>query len=114
MCIRDRLGGILYFLFPSLRYTVYGFGHMGFRFSTLWIAALLLVLGLLGLQRALQSGWWRPGIAIGVTAIIVAMLAAGILAAGPLNFEHVLRVASFTLLYASLMFLITSAGDRPG
>jgi hypothetical protein len=54
------VGCALYFVWPALRYAVYGFGHQAFRFSTLWISAMLLALGLAGLQRALLSGWWRP------------------------------------------------------
>ncbi|HET8899509.1 MAG TPA: YfhO family protein [Rhodanobacteraceae bacterium] len=45
-----------YLLFPFFRYATFGFGHITFRHSTLWISAIILVLGLLGLRRALRDG----------------------------------------------------------
>lgn len=33
----------LYMLFPAVRHVVYGFGHVAFRFSTVWVSAALLV-----------------------------------------------------------------------
>ncbi|HEY3521320.1 MAG TPA: hypothetical protein VGK80_09785, partial [Rhodanobacteraceae bacterium] len=79
---REKLLGICgvvlfvaYVLWPAMRYAVYGFGHSGFRLSTLWVSAGLLVLGLGGLRRALQSGTWRVGLVIGAAVILVAVLA---------------------------------------
>ena len=95
------VGCALFFALPALRYAVYGFGHQAFRFSTLWISAMLLVLGLAGLQRAVLSGWWRPGIAIGATTILVIVTGAVVLVPGSVNFEHVARVLAFTLIYVA-------------
>jgi uncharacterized membrane protein YfhO len=106
-------GCALYFAWPALRYAVYAFGHVTFRFSTLWISALLLVLGLLGLQRALSSGWWRPGLAIGASAILAIVIATAILAPVALNVEHAVRVIGFVGLYVALALLTTTAGGRP-
>jgi Bacterial membrane protein YfhO len=107
-------GIALYFCCPALRYAVYGFGHMGFRFSTLWVSVLLLVLGLVGLRRALVSGWWRAGIVLGGSAILVAMLSVAVLMHVAMNVEHFMRVTAFTLLYASLCFMASTLGDRSG
>lgn len=95
---------LLYIVWPALRYAVYGFGHVAFRFSTLWISVLILVLGLAGLRRALISGWWRVGIALAVATICFIMLGTIVLLFDKVNYEHVIRVAAFTMLYAGVAF----------
>jgi hypothetical protein len=96
-------GCVIYFLWPALRYAVYGFGHMSFRFSTLWISALLLVLGVAGLQRALQSGWWPRGLAIGTAAIAGIIVLTAAWAPEKIGWDHVVRVVAFTTLYCVLI-----------
>jgi hypothetical protein len=106
-------GCCLYFAWPALRYAVYGFGHFAFRFSTLWISALLLVLGLAGLQRALTSGWWRPGIILGTGLILAIALGALVLVPETVDAEHAARVIAFVAVYAVLARLTASAGGKP-
>ncbi len=108
------VGCMLYFLFPALRYAVYGFGHQAFRFSTLWISAMLLVLGLAGLQRALLSGWWRPGLAMGAAIVLIIVTGAVVLVPGTVNFEHATRLVAFTLLYVAFVLLATNGNGRAG
>ena len=108
------VGCTLYFVWPALRYAVYGFGHQAFRFSTLWISAMLLALGLAGLQRALLSGWWRPGVAIGAAAILVIVTSVVVVVPGSVNFEHVTRLLAFTLLYVAFALLGASGNGRSG
>jgi uncharacterized membrane protein YfhO len=94
-------GIALYFVWPALRYAVYGFGHVAFRFSTLWISVLILALGLTGLRRALLSAWWRPGIALGVAGIFLIVIGALVSIPATVNFEYILRVLAFTGVYAT-------------
>jgi Bacterial membrane protein YfhO len=107
------VGCAMYFIWPALRYAVYGFGHMGFRFSTVWISLLLLVLGIAGLQRALLSGVWRGGILIGAAAIGLIVVGAAVLAPNTVNWEHAIRVLAFTVLYAALLLSASTSGGRP-
>lgn len=102
----------LYFIFPGLRYLVYGFGHMAFRFSTLWISVLLLTMGLLGLRQMLASGPWRPGILLAVAGIFGIIIAANIFAPTIVNNEHVVRVAVFTLAYGVLLWYLADPAWR--
>lgn len=107
---RERVMGVagllltaLYFVFPAVRHSVYGFGHVGFRFSTVWISVLLLVMGLSGLRRALLSGTWRIGLYVAIGGVLVIVLAAVVGIPGVVSIEHVLRVCAFVGLYASML-----------
>jgi uncharacterized membrane protein YfhO len=106
-------GCALYFIWPALRYVVYGFGHIMFRFSGLWISSLLLVLGLGGLQRALLNGWWWPGVLIGAAAILAIVFGAAVLTPATVNLEHGVRIIGFVAVYTAVCLLTTTADDKP-
>ena len=104
LCMAGLALLLAYFIDPALRYVVYGFGHIAFRLSTLWVSAGLLVLGLAGLQRALKSGVWRLGLlcAVGTVAVLVGGLAVS--AASVINVAQIVRIAAFTGLYAAILW----------
>ena len=105
-------GIALYFVFPGIRYAVYAFGHQAFRFSAYWISALVLVLGLAGLQRAMSSGWWRTGVTIGAATIMIVALGTTIWIPESVNVEHVARIIAFTSAYAAFALLAARAHDK--
>lgn len=107
LCIASLAGISLYVVWPALRFAVYGFGHPGFRFSTLWISALLLVLGLAGLRRAWSTGVWRPGLALGAAGILAIPAALLIAAPQAVSVAQVIRIVAFTAIYA--VFFLWSA-----
>lgn len=93
-----------YLLWPAMRYAVYGFGHPGFRLSTLWVSAGLLVLGLAGLRRALESGTWRPGLVAAAGFVLVALLAVAFNARPHVWIQHVAMVLAFTAVYCAVLW----------
>lgn len=107
LCTIGLIGIALYFVFPALRMAVYGFGHIAFRFSTVWISALLLVLGLAGLRRILASGVWRPGFMLAISSVLGLPLIGAVLAPDKINYEQLLRVAGFGCVYAAILWRIT-------
>jgi hypothetical protein len=103
---------ILYMVWPAMRYAVYGFGHIGFRLSTLWVSAGLLVLGLAGLRRAFQSGTWRPGLLASCVGIVVVVLAIGWHAQAAVVVSQVALVIAFTSIYGIVLW--SSGKDGQG
>lgn len=100
-----------YLVWPALRYAVYGFGHVGFRLSTLWVSIGLLVLGLAGLRRMHKSGVWMPGIWIALAGIL-AVLAVLALRIGPaIKTPQLALIAGFTGVYAALLAMLFRAPD---
>jgi uncharacterized membrane protein YfhO len=108
------VGGIVavgaYFLFPVLRFAVYGFGHGGFRFSTLWVSTLLLIMGLTGLRRAQETAPWPTGFILGFAGIVGLMAACALSVPQVTNFQQVTRVFGFAATYT--VYLISAA--NPG
>jgi uncharacterized membrane protein YfhO len=104
LCCVGLSGIALYFVFPALRFAVYGFGHIAFRFSTVWISALLLVLGLAGLRRILISGVWRPGIMLSLSTVLGLPLIGAMLIPDKINYEHLLRILAFGCAYAAILW----------
>jgi Bacterial membrane protein YfhO len=102
-CIVGILAIAMYFIWPALRYAVYGFGHVVFRFSTLWISALLLIMGLAGLRRALDAPPWRTGIAVGVTGVLGIAFACVLLAPTIVNFKQIVHVIGFAAAYTAIL-----------
>jgi hypothetical protein len=104
LCVAALALLLAYFIDPALRYVVYGFGHIAFRLSTLWVSAGLLVLGLAGLRRALESGVWRLGLvcAAGMLAILIGGLALN--AASVINVSQIVKVIAFTGLYTAMLW----------
>jgi hypothetical protein len=101
LLIIAAIGCALYFIFPSLRFAVYGFGHIAFRLSTLWISALILVTGMFGLQRVLVRIWW-PGLI--ASAVLIIALAGYAMAAVPAaDSRHAETVVALVLAYLILL-----------
>ena len=96
----------VYLLLPALRYAVYGFGHIAFRLSTLWISILLILLGLTGLRRALRSGPWRTGLLIGVFGVAAALSTLALRLPQAINVAHVVLVGGFVLAYAAIVWMM--------
>lgn len=111
LCVIGLIGTAMYFVFPALRTAVYGFGEGTFRFSTLWISALLLVLGLAGLRRILASGVWRPGIAMALLLVLSILLIGAFLLPDKIDYGQLLRVAAFGCVYAIIVWRM--AFDNP-
>ncbi len=103
MCIAGLVGIALYFVFPALRYAVYGFGHMAFRFSTVWISALILVLGLAGFRRAFRSRPWPAGALIGAGFVAGILSACAFLLTRVVNLQAAATVAGFLVIYVVLL-----------
>ncbi len=95
---------LIYLLWPFMRYAVYGFGHHGFRLSTLWVSFGLLILGTAGMARAYRSGAWRKGLVIAATANILVALVAATSYASHADFKHLAIVLTFALAYAALLW----------
>jgi uncharacterized membrane protein YfhO len=55
-----------------------------------------------------------PGVAIGAASILVIVTSAVVLVPGTVNFEHVTRLAAFTLLYVAFALLDTDGNGRAG
>jgi uncharacterized membrane protein YfhO len=101
--IAGLIGVAAYFVWPFLRYAVYGFGYPTYRFSTLWVSLVLLVMGLAGLRRCVQSAPWRTGVTLG--ALSIAILALGCLWFYPkhTNYRHVMLVLGFAAVYWAIL-----------
>ncbi len=95
------LGCVLYMIFPSLRFAVYGFGHIAFRLSTLWISALILVTGMFGLQRMLVRIWW-PGL-LASAVLIIALAGYAMVAVPAADSRHAETVMALVLAYLILL-----------
>lgn len=103
LCMIALLAILAYLVFPGLRYAVYAFGHTGFRFSTVWISAAILLLGLAGLRRATRSGPWLLGVALGTTAILAIGIGGLWFAPESINATYVAFVAAFAVAYSVLL-----------
>lgn len=103
LCIAGIVGIALYFVFPALRYAVYGFGHTAFRFSTVWISGLILVLGLAGLRRATSSGPWQGGVVIGAGIVMGILAACAFLLTRVVNLQAAATVAGFVVIYVAIL-----------
>ncbi len=108
LCIIGLTGIALYFVFPALRAAVYGFGEPTFRFSTLWISALLLVLGLAGLRRILTSGVWQPGIALALLLVLGLPFIGALTIPDKIDSGQLLRLAGFGCAYAAIVWRMTA------
>lgn len=104
LCACGLLCVASYIVWPAVRYATYAFGHMSFRFSTLWISVLMLLLGLSGLRRALSTGWWLGGVVLGVAGILAVAFGGMITSPQSVNVEHSIRIAAFTLFYAGAAY----------
>lgn len=95
----------LFMIFPALRYVVYAFGHSAFRFSTLLVQTLILIMGIVGLRRALINRPWLPGIFIGLL-IILAILAGSIwLGDAKPDRGYMVNVLVFAVAYCAILGL---------
>ncbi len=114
LCILGLIGIALYFAFPALRTAVYGFGEASFRFSTLWISALLLVLGLAGFRRLMESGLWRRGLIISGAFVLAIPITALVMLPTKVGIEHVIQIVAFALVYLAILPMqnILASGTR--
>lgn len=100
------IGATAYILFPVLRYATFAFGHIGFRFSTLWISVAILATGLLGLRRGLLSGFNTPALLAGMLGC-AALAAAGVwLSPMTTNHGYAITVIGFALAYAFVLLVV--------
>lgn len=99
-----------YIVWPAMRYAVYGFGHTGFRISTLWVSAGILVIGLAGLRRASLSGVWRPGVIMAAVAIASGLALVVWKMHAWIKPGYLFFVLAFALLYLGLLW--AHAGQR--
>jgi uncharacterized membrane protein YfhO len=104
MCIVGLVLGLVYVVWPFMRYAVYGFGHTGFRLSTLWVSLGLLVLGVAGLRRIYRSGTWRQGLLVGIAVLLLLVLYLSWRRAYFIDVPHVTLVIAFMLMYGALLW----------
>lgn len=104
VCVSGLVLLLIYLLWPFMRYAVYGFGHRGFRLSTLWVSLGLLVMGILGLRRMYRTGSWRTGLILSTVTICILVLYLALRLPDRINFTHVAFVLAFTLAYGSLLW----------
>lgn len=95
---------LIYMLWPFMRFAVYGFGHRGFRMSTLWVSFGLLILGVAGLRRIYRSGSWRTGLVGATVAIVALVLVIAARLDDKVNFKHLATVIGFALVYCALLW----------
>ncbi len=104
MCIIGLILLVAYLAWPFMRYAVYGFGHRGFRLSTLWVSVGLIILGVTGLRRIYRSGTWRNGLLLAAGVLLLLLLYLGMRRAAFVNFPHLALVIAFTLIYGALLW----------
>lgn len=96
----------LYIVWPAMRQVVYGFGHVGFRISTLWVSAGIVVIGLAGLRRTVASGVWRPGLAISAFGILAGLVFAWAQLRDWIQPGHLLLVLATCGIYAGGFWIL--------
>ncbi|HEX6834129.1 MAG TPA: YfhO family protein [Rudaea sp.] len=111
-CVAALVLVALYLLLPALRSAVYGFGDTTFRFSTLWVSSLLLLVGLAGLRRAVLSGPWFAGTAIGFAAIAAIVGTAWLAFRNAVDVHHAVLAVFFAGVYAIYLVRMRSAQIR--
>jgi hypothetical protein len=93
------LGGIvLYILFPAFRYVVFGFNHVAFRVSTLWISMLIIVVGVAGIRRQLANGLSVP-LLLATALFLVSVIAIWESTSGSMSGAHVRWVVAWIFAY---------------
>lgn len=112
LCVAGGLLLALYIVWPAMRYSVYGFGHTGFRLSTLWVSVGLLVLGLAGLRRAWLSGIWRAGLLASASGIIGLLLVVAWHYSEVVVMHHVALVIGFTSVHCIVLWTCATGGRR--
>lgn len=93
----------LYVLIPGFRYAVYGFNHVVFRTSTLWISMLLVVMGAMGLRQALNTGLDR--FVLGLSLILLALFALVVVSIPgvALNVQYIIGVLAVLIAYSVIL-----------
>jgi uncharacterized membrane protein YfhO len=104
MCLIGLVLLLVYVVWPFMRYAVYGFGHTGFRLSTLWVSLGLLVLGVAGLRRIYRSGTWRMGLMMGIVFMLLLVLYLGWRRAPFIEVQHVALLFALLLIYGALLW----------
>ncbi|HET9819678.1 MAG TPA: YfhO family protein [Rhodanobacteraceae bacterium] len=113
MCIAGLVLWLVYITWPFMRHAVYGFGHLGFRLSTLWVSLGLLVLGVAGLRRVYRSGTWRSGLLMTIAGMVLVLLYLTIRRAHFVDFEHLALVLTFIAMYGALLWPSPSRQGMP-
>jgi uncharacterized membrane protein YfhO len=111
MCIIGLALLVVYIVWPFMRAAVFGFGHRGFRLSTLWVSFGLLILGVTGLRRIYRSGTWRTGLWIAIGVMLLMLVYLTLRRAPFINFQHLALVIVFLLTYGALLW--PSRGGKP-
>lgn len=106
------LGIALYVIFPAFRYAAFGFNHIAFRVSTLWISMLVLTVGLLGLRRQLLSGLSILPFCVTAIGLIAFLLVSPVLAAGKVELTYVLASLALVATYAVVVIFARLIGAR--
>lgn len=91
-------GIVLYILFPAFRYAVFGFNHVAFRVSTLWISMLIIVLGAAGLRRQMASGLSFP-LLLATALFLVAVVALCESTTTTMSGTHVRWIVAWIIAY---------------
>lgn len=110
LCVTGLVLFGAYVLWPAMRHAVYGFGHKGFRLSTLWVSTGILLLGLGGLRRAAISGVWRTGLAGAAIALIALALLIATRMGTAVNLQRIVLAIAFVCLYALLLWPTATSG----
>ncbi|HJU39776.1 MAG TPA: YfhO family protein, partial [Tahibacter sp.] len=112
LCIGVLVFVALYCLFPAIRYTVYGFGHNAFRFSTLWVSAALLVVGLAGLRRLFADDAWVPGLVLAALGIGAIAFGTAWILPDKVAYAQVAALLGFAAVYAVLLGCMPGRSER--
>lgn len=97
------VGIALYVLIPGFRYAVYGFNHVVFRTSTLWISMLLVVTAALGLRQVIQLDLDRRLLAVALAAIAAFLIFAMLVVKVPLNTSYLVIAMALLALQATVL-----------
>lgn len=94
-----------YVVFPAMRHSVFLFGHVAFRTSTLWLSTLMLVAAAFALRRIARTGTSGLLLAVTAAATVACLGLAASRYAGVIVNSHLLKVAIFIVVYAILLFV---------
>lgn len=100
-----------YLISPLIRYAAYGFGHEGYRFSTLLVSLGVLMLGITGLRHIYCRGTWRVGLVIGTAIITLLTLTIAFINKSTVDMQHVALLLTFAAGYC--FFLWPTASGKP-
>jgi uncharacterized membrane protein YfhO len=103
---------VFYILSPLIRYTAFGFGHDGYRVSTLFISLCIVTLGITGLRHIYQHGVWLTGLIIGTIFVVLLSLTIAFHNRTVANFHHIILLIIFSTGYCFLLWPTRSGKPR--